>query len=101
LAPSHESAGAVVAEAMSYKIPVICFDSYGAGEIIDFSCGRKTLIDSVENSINSLSSHLKNLFYDRSLYIKLSDGAEIKFYKSLSWDEKGKKLDLIYKDLLF
>jgi len=35
LFPSHEGAGMVVPEALSYGIPVVCFDNYGPGEFIN------------------------------------------------------------------
>jgi glycosyltransferase involved in cell wall biosynthesis len=35
LFPSHEGAGMVVAEALSYGMPVLCFENYGPGEVVD------------------------------------------------------------------
>ena len=39
LFPSHEGAGMVVTEALSFGLPVICLDNAGPGELIDSSSG--------------------------------------------------------------
>ena len=37
--PSHEGAGMVVAEAMSFGLPVVCLNNEGPGEFITTNCG--------------------------------------------------------------
>ncbi len=98
--PSHESAGAVVAEALSQSLPVLCFNGYGAGEIVDETCGKKTNISSYEKSCNDFADHLKNLYFDRNLQINLSKGAREKFINDLSWDVKGARLRNFYSEII-
>ena len=37
--PSHEGAGMVVPEALSYGLPILCFDNVGPGELMNKECG--------------------------------------------------------------
>jgi len=39
--PSHEGAGMVVPEALSYGLPVLCFDNVGPGELMNKDCGTE------------------------------------------------------------
>ena len=99
LVPSHEGAGAVVAEGLSYALPIICFDNFGAGEIVNKSCGRKVKMCSLKNSIDNMANELACLYKDQDLLRKLQDGAYSKFISDLSWDAKGNVLRDIYKNL--
>ena len=101
LVPSHEGAGAVLAEGFSYGLPIICFDGYGSGEIVDKSCGIKIDINSECNAKNLFADAIENLYKDNDLYLKLSFGAQEKFNKELSWEIKGKALDAFYKEAIF
>jgi glycosyltransferase involved in cell wall biosynthesis len=97
---SHEGGGAIVAESLSYGLPILCFSEFGAGEAINESCGRKVEVSTKKKSIKNFSKHLME-FYTNPEYIKdLSDGA-IKFHKkNLSWDSKAEKLNNIYNKLM-
>ena len=99
LVPSHEGAGAVVAEGLSYGLPVVCFDNFGAGEIVNKSCARKVKIDSLDNSINNMAREIKDIFTNQELLTELQQGAYSKFISDLSWDSKGEALKRIYKNL--
>jgi glycosyltransferase involved in cell wall biosynthesis len=41
LFPSHEGAGMVIPEALSFGLPIICLENEGPGEFIDHKCGFK------------------------------------------------------------
>ena len=99
LVPSHEGAGAVVAEGLSYSLPVVCFDNFGAGEIVNKYCGRKVKIGTLKNSINDMANELACLYEDKELLEELQEGAYSKFISDLSWDSKGNVLRDIYKNL--
>lgn len=99
LVPSHEGAGAVVAEGLSYSLPVICFDNFGAGEIVNKNCGRKVKIGRLENCIDNMANELITLYENNELLKELQNGAYSKFISDLSWDAKGNILREIYKKL--
>lgn len=100
LFPSHEGAGMVVSEALSFGLPVVTLDNYGPGEFIDESCGIKVKQNKYENVINDLSCSLYNLLRDESLMNKLSEGAKIKYESYFNWNNRGNKLKQVYQELL-
>lgn len=97
--PSHEGAGMVIPEALSYGLPVVCFDNEGPGEFIDSGCGLKVPYSNYDDSICEFSNQLNLLFHDRLLYEKLSKGALDKFNTSFDWNVKGDVLKDVYDSL--
>jgi glycosyltransferase involved in cell wall biosynthesis len=99
LFPSHEGAGMVVPEAMSYGLPVLCFNNYGPGELLE-DAGIKIDYSSYSKSIDDFSDGLKTLYHDIFLRDKLSKRG-IDLYKSkFTWEAKGNKIKKIMKSLL-
>lgn len=97
---SHEGAGAVVAEALSFGLPMVCFDNFGAGETVDKSCSLKVSHGSLESVVNDFSVHLGSLYHDKDKFMSLSKGALAYYESNLTWDAKGKKISKIYDKLL-
>ncbi len=100
LFPSHEGAGMVVAEAMSYGLPVVCLDNCGPGEFIDETCGIKVESVSYHSIIHNTAFALRYLHQNKEKREKLSRGAYVKFKKDLSWKLRAKKLANIYKSAM-
>lgn len=97
LFPSHEGAGMVVVEALSFGLPVVCFNNYGPGELGDDSCGLRIDYSTYEQSVKDFSDSLTKLYQDRELYTSLSQGAIKKFNNEYEWHQKGLKLKAIYE----
>jgi glycosyltransferase involved in cell wall biosynthesis len=98
LFPSHEGAGMVVVEAMSYGLPVICFNNNGPGELIDDKSGIRIPYSDYQETINNFSLAIKSVYFDESLYLFLSKGARDRF-KKYTWDEKGLFLKKVYENV--
>ena len=97
---SHEGAGAVVAEALSYGLPMVCFDNFGAGEAVDESCSLKVSYGPIDSVEAHFSMHLTSLYTDLDEFMCLSKGALEYFDGNLSWDAKGDVIFGIYNRLL-
>ncbi len=100
LAPSHEGGGAVVAESLSFGVPVVCFENSGAGSIVDNLSGLKFECGPYEKSYKKMGEGLYSLFQDRKYLSKLSDGAIKNSEANLSWDRKGDQILDIYNEFL-
>ena len=98
LFPSHEGAGMVVAEALSYGIPVLCFDNCGPGELAGFA-GLKMPYSSPEKSINGFARHLQTLHSDPNFFQIMSKAARERFESQFRWDRKGEILKDVYAQL--
>jgi len=101
LFPSHEGAGMVVPEALSFNLPILCFDNEGPGELMDATCGIKVSYSNPEESIQAFSTHLATLYFSDEKRHVLSEGAGIYFKKYLTWERKGKIFSEAYREILF
>ncbi len=99
LFPSHEGAGMVVVEALSYGLPVVCFDNYGPGELTNQECAVQIKHMSYEDSVKSFSEGLRVLYSDKNLYLQMSTNARMLFLNNYSLEAKYKRINDIYNSL--
>lgn len=99
LFPSHEGAGMVVAEALSFGLPVICLQNEGPGEFINETCGIKIKMSNYDYTTEALSEALTSLYFDSNKRNKLRVGARKRFENIFHWDRRGEQLQKIYADL--
>ncbi|HRH50831.1 MAG TPA: glycosyltransferase [Panacibacter sp.] len=100
LFPSHEGAGMVVPEAMSYGLPVLCWDNCGPGEFIHPSSKLAVPYRSYKEGINSYAENLYRLFSDKLFYKEESLLATERYHNLFNWDIKGDQLNSIYSKVL-
>ena len=98
--PSHEGAGMVIPEALSFGVPTLCFDNNGPGLFINDSCGLKIPYSTYEQSIVEFSEMLTILFHDIEFSQVLGDGARKEFENSFLWDAKAERFEAIYQKIL-
>jgi glycosyltransferase involved in cell wall biosynthesis len=92
LFPSHEGAGMVVAEALSFGVPVVCFDNIGPGELVDEDSAIRIPYASYDETVARFAGALRRLRSDRQLRQRLSTGARRRFETWLDWNKKGELL---------
>jgi len=100
LFPSHEGAGMVVSEALSYGLPVICLDNSGPGEFINENCGFAVSVTDYETTISELALKLVKLIENPDLLHKMQLEARIHFENKFDWNVRGEQLKRIYSKLL-
>lgn len=96
---SHEGAGMVVPEAMSYFNPVICFNNIGPGVMVDEKSGIKVNYTKYDQSVINFSNALLRLYKNPKDLENLSFGARNKFEKELTWGKKGQVLKEVYDQI--
>lgn len=99
LFPSHEGAGMVVAEAMSFGLPVVCLNNEGPGEFVTQNCGFAVPQLDYSNTVLELKESLQKLYFDKELLYKMSLGARKQFEEKFTWNSRGEHLKNIYKKL--
>jgi glycosyltransferase involved in cell wall biosynthesis len=99
LFPSHEGAGMVVAEALSFGLPVVCLDNEGPGEFINFKCGFAVSQHNYEITIFELKEALSSLYSDSDLLQKMSVEARKHYLNKFTWNSRGDFLETIYNTL--
>lgn len=97
--PSHEGAGMVVAEALSFGLPVLCLDNCGPGEFVDDSCGIKVSYRNYEESVRDLAQGITKLFTNGDLLLQMRNAARKRFETNFNWDVRGEELKKIYSNI--
>lgn len=99
LFPSHEGAGMVVPEAMSYGLPVITFDNVGPGEL-QKDAGIKIPYSTYDKAVEDFANALKTLFDSPGQRLRLSINSSFTFKESYTWNKKIEAILKIYNDCL-
>lgn len=97
--PSHEGAGMVIPEALSFGLPVLCLDNEGPGAFINSSCGVAVEEGSMEQTTTKLADAMFGLYSNTSLRKALSKGARAKFEETFNWNVRGEQLKSIYQQV--
>ncbi|REC41138.1 MULTISPECIES: glycosyltransferase [Chryseobacterium] len=99
LFPSHEGAGMVVPEALSFGLPVVCLQNEGPGEFITEKCGFTVPQQEYDQTVTELSDSLMKLFSDKDLQHKMSIEARKHYLDRFSWEKRGDHLNTIYNQI--
>lgn len=99
LFPSHEGAGMVVAEALSFGLPIICLDNEGPGQYIDSSCGFAIPESDYLETVIGLKTAIQELYTNRDLLDRMSINARKKYQERFTWNSRGDHLRTIYNQL--
>lgn len=99
LFPSHEGAGMVISEALSFGLPVICFDNCGPGEFINDQCGIKISYGTYNHTVKKFAHSLYQLFQNKTILERLSEGALSRFRHHFEWNSKGWQLQKVYDSI--
>jgi len=98
--PSHEGAGMVVAEAMNYALPVLCFDNSGPGQLVHPESMLKVPYHSYKSAVLNFAEKLHRLNTHPSFREKESQLSLKRFDNYLDWELRGVQLNTIYNSIL-
>jgi len=93
-----EDTSTVVLEAISNGLPVLCFDTCGMAAVIDNNTGKKIPLTNPLQSIKDFAEQINYLEQNRTELLRLSSNCTKKS-KELSWENKGKQIFEIYKNI--
>lgn len=100
LFPSHEGAGMVVAEALSFGLPVVCLDNEGPGAFINQDCGIAVPHGSYESTVQGLKNALAELFKNPDKLQHMSTQARQQYETHFTWESRGNQLQKIYDQVV-
>ena len=86
-----EDTSTVVLEAVSNRLPVLCFNACGMAAVIDDKVGRKIPLTTPSKSVQDFSRMLNELEGNRDLLKQMSENCKQRQIE-LSWDEKAKTM---------
>ncbi|MCC5927242.1 MAG: glycosyltransferase [Bacteroidetes bacterium] len=99
LFPSHEGAGMVVPEALSFGVPVITLDNEGPGGFIDTDCGIAVPKGAYEPTVQKLAEGIRSLHQDPAKLASMRGAARKRFIDFFHWNRRGEQLKSIYASL--
>lgn len=94
-----EDTSTVIMEAISNKLPVVCFDTCGMSHVINENVGIKIPLTNPKKSVEDFAKVIATLYDDRKKLESLSENCTARS-KELSWDNKAIMMVQIYKDVL-
>ena len=86
-----EDTSTVVLEAVSNRLPVLCFNACGMAAVIDENVGRKIPLTTPSQSVQDFATILNELDDNRDLLKQMSENCKQRQIE-LSWDEKAKTM---------
>lgn len=95
----NEDTSTVVLEAVSNRLPVVCFDACGMSAVIDASVGRKIALSQPSQSAHDFARILNELEGNRALLKQLSENCKQR-QMELSWEVKARKVVEEYKRII-
>lgn len=100
LFPSHEGAGMVVVEALSYALPVLCFHNYGPGEFTDDSCAFRVPYTSYEEALDAFAHGLERLLHEPHLQRQMSQAAHARYLRHYTYELKARQIVDCYREIV-
>lgn len=92
LFPSHEGAGMVIPEALSYGLPIICLDNEGPGEMTNDRIAYRIPNHEYSECVAQIKVSLEELYFNTSKRNSIGNQA-IQFAKeNFEWNSKGNQL---------
>lgn len=94
-----ETTSTVILEAIQNRLPILCFDAFGFGPIVDSTVGIKIPLTNPEQSVKDFAEKIDYLYHHREKLQRMSEGCKAKQI-ALSWDSKAQQMVEIYKDAI-
>lgn len=95
----NEDTSTVVLEAVSNRLPVVCFNACGMSAVIDDSVGRKIALSHPSQSAHDFAQILNELEGNRALLKHLSENCKQR-QMELSWEAKARKVVEEYERII-
>lgn len=97
---SHEGAGMVIPEALSYGLPVVCFDNEGPGELCSDSNAIKVKIAKYEDAVKDFAAAFLRLFENEPLRKEMAINAQEFAKSNFTWSAKAEIMNNAYSHYL-
>lgn len=93
-----EATSTVTLEAIQNRLPIVCHDTCGFGNIVNDKIGRKIELRTPQDSINDFAKVIEELYNNRNILTEMKPNFD-KVAEGLTYEAKAKKMYDIYKDL--
>ncbi len=94
-----EDTSTVVLEAVSNRLPVLCFDTCGMSAVITDDVGIKIPLTNPEQSVKDFAEKIEYLYHHREVLAEMSRNCK-KRAEELSWDNKAQQMVGYYRRII-
>ena len=94
-----EATSTVTLEAIQNRLPIVCHDTCGFGNIVNDSIGRKIELCTPQDSINDFTKVIEKLYNNRNILAEMQPNFD-KVAESLTYEAKAKRMIEIYNNLV-
>lgn len=94
-----EATSTVTLEAIQNRLPIVCHNTCGFGNIVNDSIGRKIELRTPQDSISDFAKIIEELCNNRDILAKMRTNFD-KVAKGLTYEAKAKKMFEIYNSLV-
>jgi len=100
LHPSFREGGSwAIMEAMSYGLPVICFNASGPKDMVTDKCGLLINMITPKQVVEDIKKGLVQILNDTKLYDVLSKNAHNRIKTEYTWGKRGKQMKKVYDSI--
>ena len=89
----------VTLEAIQNRLPIVCHDTCGFGNIVNNEIGHKIELKTPQNSINDFAKVIEELYHNRHILAEMQPNFD-KVAEGLTYEAKAKKMVEIYNSLV-
>lgn len=93
-----EVTSTVVLEAIQNRLPIVCHNACGFGNVVDDTIGRKVELRTPQDSINDFSKIIDKLYHNRDILARMRPNFD-RIAEGLTYEAKALKMYNIYKEL--
>lgn len=97
--PSHEGAGMVIPEAMSFGLPILTYQNSGPGESIGDIAGICIPYSNYQESIRDFADKIHELYQFPNYQKKLGKQSLKRFKEQYTWSQKAADIQAIYHQI--
>jgi glycosyltransferase involved in cell wall biosynthesis len=94
----NEETSTVVMEAISNRLPILCFDCCGMSAVVTDEVGKKIPLTTPEQSVKDFAEAISYLYNHREVLAQMSENCKRRA-EQLSWESKAQRMVEMYKNL--
>jgi glycosyltransferase involved in cell wall biosynthesis len=94
----NEDSPTVVMEAISNRLPILCFDCCGMSAVVTDEIGKKIALTTPEQSVKDFAEAISYLYNHREVLAQMSKNCKLRA-EQLSWESKAQRMVEMYMNL--
>jgi glycosyltransferase involved in cell wall biosynthesis len=95
----RDSSGAVITEALAYRLPILTLDHQGVGAIVPSEAGIKVAVTNPEETVRALAEGMRRLAQSPELRQRMGEAGWI-HAQSMGWQQHAEQMTRWYEEVV-